>query len=66
MSANLSIKKKTIDPMKSSDDEIVSKCLTNYKKLNPLKDNLIALITTLEDRFIKRSYLLGSFVTTEK
>ena len=60
MSANLSIKKKTIDPMKSSDDEIVSKCLTNYKKLNPLKDNLIALIATLEDRFIREVICLAA------
>ena len=53
-------KKKVIDAITSSDEEIVSNCLTQYKKLSPLKTYLIETIATLEDKFIREVVCLSA------
>ena len=54
-------KKKTVTngTVDLSDDEIVTKCLTNFKKLRSLKQNFIVVIATLEGHFIKEEICLS-------
>ena len=54
-------KKKTVTngTVNLSDDEIVTKCLTNFKKLRSLKQNFIDVIATLEDHFTKEEICLS-------